>query len=898
MARQIINEDDGVEDAVSNITSHTKLPSTEARKLVRQARLRAAKEYKLPTTVADQDQDPPNAPPGFGAAWRQRASRAAMGDRTALFASDDNLPEDPKSKIDVMIQQVETTLDSLKHELGELLKSDDNVNENIKGWKHAGRDLMQARSESGKSIKLIQLKKNGDESKLSDATKLFRTMDEAEEYANRVIELNPGKTFKYNVYDDNELVGKIEGGKFINETINKTAKGYKLVSKSGKNLGEYPTKAGAEKREQQVNYFKHQNESKATRVDQLVSEMLRFARTNEQTLFVESVKRLQRYVNNDYPNVAKYIIENVTLGIKEAKRSKYGLPSIAEDATAGASCSAAVASNAGNLFTEPQKRTNVKRKDPTKITGTEKKPMEVGVGIYEAKDPVEAIQKKIDSLEKKYETAKGQLGMAKDARRAKGQRLLSPREQTLQTKMSNIYSEIISLTQEKKELGNTKVEEAKKPKGVTTMRDGVPYTEYPYIEPKNPPGTSMGSKHEGNGKGSKGSLSGLQAKTYKTASPVIGQLKKDEVEEGKFVKGPGGVPCDKYGKPLPPKTPKIKTDEYGLTGSDYDNIWRRVEEVVGNIFPDGDPSDYMPRILRKYGINDFQVDDILQKAASMNGYKDLYDYWDSLKKNHGDQYDESYTPAVSEGKFVKGPGGVPCDKYGNPKATANIGKTKPKVKADEYGLTDSDYKNIWRQVEDVISRIFPDGDPMNYLPRIVSRYGVSRFDTGDILEKAAQMHGYHDVYAYWDEMKTDFHDENEDHRFSEGVETGSGETYDDFIEWRLAAKKNNCMTKRIADGHYQAFDQNDKQVGEWTEDTSEGWLDCGTTDLDEELVNELSPAAHQRYVSAANKSRSEVTDKMRERGIFDPEIDRKMGNRAERTMKSINKLQPSQSAFN
>ena len=39
--------------------------------------------------------------------------------------------------------------------------------------------------------------------------------------------------------------------------IKKVKSGYRLVSKSGKNLGTSPTKAGAEKRERQVQYFKH-----------------------------------------------------------------------------------------------------------------------------------------------------------------------------------------------------------------------------------------------------------------------------------------------------------------------------------------------------------------------------------------------------------------------------------------------------------------------------------------------------------------------------------------------------------------------------------------------------------------------------------------------------------------
>jgi hypothetical protein len=44
----------------------------------------------------------------------------------------------------------------------------------------------------------------------------------------------------------------------LKEHIVKSGSGYKLVSKkTGKNLGSYPTRAGAERRERQVQYFKH-----------------------------------------------------------------------------------------------------------------------------------------------------------------------------------------------------------------------------------------------------------------------------------------------------------------------------------------------------------------------------------------------------------------------------------------------------------------------------------------------------------------------------------------------------------------------------------------------------------------------------------------------------------------
>jgi len=47
-------------------------------------------------------------------------------------------------------------------------------------------------------------------------------------------------------------------------TIRKSGSGYRLVSKKGKNLGTYRTKAAAEKREKQVNYFKNTKPKKRT----------------------------------------------------------------------------------------------------------------------------------------------------------------------------------------------------------------------------------------------------------------------------------------------------------------------------------------------------------------------------------------------------------------------------------------------------------------------------------------------------------------------------------------------------------------------------------------------------------------------------------------------------------
>lgn len=40
-------------------------------------------------------------------------------------------------------------------------------------------------------------------------------------------------------------------------TIRKRGSKYVLLSRKGKSLGSYPTRAGAVRRERQVNYFKH-----------------------------------------------------------------------------------------------------------------------------------------------------------------------------------------------------------------------------------------------------------------------------------------------------------------------------------------------------------------------------------------------------------------------------------------------------------------------------------------------------------------------------------------------------------------------------------------------------------------------------------------------------------------
>jgi len=73
-----------------------------------------------------------------------------------------------------------------------------------------------------------------------------------------------------------------------------------------------------------------------------------------------------------------------------------------------------------------------------------------------------------------------------------------------------------------------------------------------------------------------------------------------------------------------------------------DTIWRKVEDVVGQVFPDGDPIDWLIPWFKKHGIEDFKVGDLITRAAKKHGYKDMYDYWDEMK--------QMYSGDLSEGK--------------------------------------------------------------------------------------------------------------------------------------------------------------------------------------------------------------------------------------------------------
>jgi len=118
--------------------------------------------------------------------------------------------------------------------------------------------------------------------------------------------------------------------------------------------------------------------------------------------------------------------------------------------------------------------------------------------------------------------------------------------------------------------------------------------------------------------------------------------KPSPVAEGKFtVNAKTGAKLDpRTGAELPPKErpAKIWTKTPPAQKSSVpssDEIWRKVESVVSQIYPDGDPYDYLPKWLMSKGVQRDRVSDLLSKAAKANGFKDVYDYYEHFGDDLG-----------------------------------------------------------------------------------------------------------------------------------------------------------------------------------------------------------------------------------------------------------------------
>lgn len=108
------------------------------------------------------------------------------------------------------------------------------------------------------------------------------------------------------------------------------------------------------------------------------------------------------------------------------------------------------------------------------------------------------------------------------------------------------------------------------------------------------------------------------------------------VAEGKFTinRNTGAKLDPRTGVELPPKEKPMTMKQMFAQPKQpkltLDDVWLKIQSVVSNIYPDGDPIDHLAPWLEKHGIRDFKIGEILDRAAKKNGYKNLYDYWESM----------------------------------------------------------------------------------------------------------------------------------------------------------------------------------------------------------------------------------------------------------------------------
>lgn len=114
------------------------------------------------------------------------------------------------------------------------------------------------------------------------------------------------------------------------------------------------------------------------------------------------------------------------------------------------------------------------------------------------------------------------------------------------------------------------------------------------------------------------------------------QAQTQGVAEGKFTINArtGAKLHPRTGAELPPKEKPMTMKQMFAQPKQpkltLDDVWLKIQSVVSNIYPDGDPIDHLAPWLKKHGIRDFNIGEILDRAAKKNGYKDLYDYWESM----------------------------------------------------------------------------------------------------------------------------------------------------------------------------------------------------------------------------------------------------------------------------
>jgi hypothetical protein len=315
--------------------------------------------------------------------------------------------------------------------------------------------------------------------------------------------------------------------------------------------------------------------------------------------------------------------------------------------------------------------------------------------------------------------------------------------------------------------------------------------------------------------------------------------------------------------PRAPAQPKLTLND----------VWRQVEHVVGQIFPDGDPIDWMAPWLEKRGYHDWDIGKIIDRAARANGYKDMYAYYDELKQQHADDaaYDDQMGEAVGDSDAVvfSGVGAFMRGKAPRIFKMANLTVVDQNYSEDEdiqeYTVTGSQDKigaaRTALERSPHFGGVYRASDQQGIgeagAPRVKNPQ-MFRIDVPQgIRQPAAQA-----IKKLGMEI--------DGQGYTEGSTSWSFAVYN-----RKFASAEQCTeAMRKAMGGYNEY----MRVADFVYQESK------------EQVDELSSATLKAYVPKANRSREKATDDMMNKGGYDPKVDDKMGRRAEYTMKAQNKM--------
>jgi hypothetical protein len=110
---------------------------------------------------------------------------------------------------------------------------------------------------------------------------------------------------------------------------------------------------------------------------------------------------------------------------------------------------------------------------------------------------------------------------------------------------------------------------------------------------------------------------------------------------------------------------------------DLETLWAKIESVIANSFPDGDPYDSLWPYMQKNG---FTQDDV-ERASKMHGYDDLWDYWNTLTQDI--ENDAYYDWHATGGKNVRTRGTFVETPTDNPTGASGEGGWR-RTDLDEY----------------------------------------------------------------------------------------------------------------------------------------------------------------------------------------------------------------------